>query len=326
MTSFVRAYLGDIGKHLHLATPDEREILTEIRDHIEDSAQDLMDEGIPLDDAFSSAIDGLGGPKGIARKMYEVHSQGSWYHTALAVLPHIFLSLLFAFGLWTSPGWLVALLAAAVVISIFGWKRGRPTWTYPWLGYTLVAPIVSWGLAMSAVGYGAWGVLTKGSLPLGSPIYVASFVYVTVSLWVVIRVMTRVAQRDWVMASMTVLPIPFLVYWFIFFYHEQLLSAGRVSPQFDGVETSAAIVFLILAAATALFFRISRRVVRVGLLLVTVPSMFVLAWFSYQGGPGYMALFTFFALSLGVVLGPALLDLMSGGKAEKVVGAVEEGG
>ena len=89
--------------------------------------------------------------------MYSVHSQGSCYHTALAVLPHICLSVLFAFGLWTQPGWFVMLLFASLVISAFGWKKGRPSWTHPWLGYTLIAPIVSWGLAMSAVGYGAWG-------------------------------------------------------------------------------------------------------------------------------------------------------------------------
>ena len=315
MTSQIRGYLTVLGGHLHLEARDERDILTEIRDHIEDSAQDLMDEGIPSDDAFSSAIDNFGGPKDIAQQMYQAHSQGTWYHTALAVLPHLLLSLLFAFGLWTSPGWFVALLIAAVVISVYGWKRGRPNWTYPWLGYTLVAPIVSWGLAMSAVGFGAWGVLTEGSLPLGSLIYVASFVYVALSLWIVIRIVTRVAQRDWVMASMTVLPIPFLIYWFIFFYHEQTASAFAGGARYQGVEASAAIVFLILAAATALFFRIGRRVVRVGLLLVTVPSMFILAWFSYQGGVGYMALFTVCALSMGVVLGPALLDLKSTGKS-----------
>ena len=324
MTS-LGGYLADLGRHLHLGAPDEREILTEIRGHIEDSAQELMDEGIPSDDAFSSAIDGFGVSKRLARRMYEVHSKGSWYHTALAVLPHILLSLLFAFGLWAAPGWLVVLLIAATVISIFGWKKGRPNWTYPWLGYTLVAPIVSWGLAMSAVGYGAWGVLAYGALPLGSPIYIASFVYIAFSLFIVIRVLTRVAQTDWVMASVTVLPVPFLIYWFIFFYHEQLLNAGRSGGESPGVDTSAAIVFLILAAATALFFRISRRVVRVALLFITAPSMFVLAWFSYKGGPGYMALFTFCALSLAVVLGPALLDLKSNNRARSASGLVREG-
>ena len=75
--------------------------------------------------------------------------------------------------------------------------------------------------------------------------------------------------------------------------------AGQIGRPVQGVETSAAIVFLVLAVATALFFRVSRRVVRVGLLTITVPSTFVLAWLSYQRGPGYMALFCRFYHSAG---------------------------
>lgn len=311
MTSLALRYLSDVARHLHLASTDKDEILTEIRDHIEDSARELMDEGLPSDAAISYFIDELGRPQSLAEQMYSVHSQGSWYHTALAVLPHICLSVLFAFGLWTQPGWFVMLLFASLVISAFGWKKGRPSWTHPWLGYTLIAPIVSWGLAMSAVGYGAWWVLTEGTLPLGSAIYFVSFVYVAVSLWIVIRILSKVAQRNWVMASVTVLPIPFLVYWFVFFYQEQLLVAGQTGRPVQGVETSAAIVFLVLAAATALFFRISRRVVRVGLLAIMVPSTFVLGWLSYQRGPGHMALFVASAIALVIVLAPALYDLRS---------------
>jgi hypothetical protein len=96
MTFPTRRYLGDLGRWLHLPPTEEREILHEIRDHIEDSANDLIDDGIQSQDAFSSALTELGASRSIARKLYEVHSQGSWYHTSLAVLPHILLSLMFA--------------------------------------------------------------------------------------------------------------------------------------------------------------------------------------------------------------------------------------
>ena len=307
MTSQVFGYLRDLRGQLHLPASEEREVIEEIRDHIEDNARELIDEGIPSNDAFYSALNDLGTSTSIAGQLYAVHTQGSWYHTALAVLPHLLLSLMFAFGLWTAPGWLVVLLMVAIIISVLGWRKGRPTWTYPWLGYCLVAPIVSWGLAISAVGYGAWGVLTQGSLPLGIPIYFASFVYIAGSLWIVFRIVSKVTQRDWVMASLTVMPIPFLTYWFLFFYNQKVLvaSKGQVS---DEVDASAAVVFLILAGGTALFFRIGRRVVRVALLMITVPSLVVLSWLSYQGGPGYMALFTLSAMALAVLLGPALMD------------------
>ena len=161
---------------------------------------------------------------------------------------------------------------------------------------------------MSAVGYGAWAIVARGELPLSVPIYIASFIYIALSLWIVIKIVSRVARRDWVMASLAILPIPFLAYWFFYFYEQEeaLLSSGQTLREID---SSVAIVFLILAIATAVFFRIGRRLVRVALLMITAPSMIVLAWLSYRGGPGYMAVFTFSAISLAVLLSPMLFDI-----------------
>jgi hypothetical protein len=214
---------------------------------------------------------------------------------------------MFALHLWTSPLWVVLMLVGSVMMSVFGWRKGRPRWTYPWLGYCLVFPIVSWGLAMSAVGYGAWGVVTRGSLPLGVHIYIACFAYIAFSLWLVIRYVSKVVRPDWVMASLAVLPIPFLAYWFFYFYNGGQALQSPAQPTQE-VDTSAVVVFLVLAAATAVFFRIGRRLIRVAILMITAPSLIILAWLSYQGGPGYMAVFAFSALSLAALLAPALFD------------------
>ena len=159
---------------------------------------------------------------------------------------------MFVLHLWTAPIWVALMLVVSLTISVLGWSKGRPRWTYPWLGYCLAIPIVSWGLAMSAVGYGAWSVVTSGTLPLGIPIYVASFAYLAFSLWIVIKVVSKVARRDWVMASLAVLPVPFLAYWFFYFYDQGALlqSTGQT---LQAVDNSAAIVFLIVALATAIF-------------------------------------------------------------------------
>ena len=304
MTASQREFFAELDSNLHLARDEQAEILHELRDHVEDEVRELQEAGVSRRDAYSHVLKALGSSQEIASYFYEVHTRGSWHHTALAVLPHLLLALLFLLHLWTNLFWLASMLVVAIAISVLGWRMGRPRWTYPWLGYCLVVPIVSWGLAMSAVGYGAWSVVSRGELPLGLPIYVASFLYVGISLWVVIRFVSRVARPDWVMASLAVLPIPFLAYWFFYFYNGEL---GR-QPLRD-VDSSATIVFLILAATTAVFFRIGRRLVRLALLVIAAPSMVILGWLSYQGGSGYMALFLFSAVSLALLLSPALFDL-----------------
>ncbi len=324
MTSRIHGYLSDLGRRLHLEPRETEEILHELRDHIEDRVQDLVDSGVPSDQALTSALKHFGASRKLAGQLYEAHSRGSWYHTALAVLPHTLLALIFALHLWAIPALVAGLMVVALVISFFGWRKGRPNWTYPWLGYCLLVPILSWGLAMSAVGYGAWWVVTKRSLPLSLPIYLASFAYIAFSLWAVIRIVSKVARRDWVMASLSILPMPFLAYWFFYFYSrkEVLQSAGQPVRELD---SSVAIVFLILAAATAIFFRIGRRLVRVAILVITAPSMVVLAWLSYQGGPGHMAIFAFAAISLAVLLSPALFDLTSS-RSEESASLIEDAG
>jgi len=307
----MRGYLSGLGRQLHLRPLERKEILHELQSHIDDRARELMDAGAPYEEALEQALRDFGDSGRIARGLYEVHSRGSWYHTLLGILPHILLSLMFALHLWTSPGWVAFMLGVAMVISVFGWKMGRPRWTYPWLGYCLVVPVISWGLAMSSVALGAWSVITHWSLPLGVPIYFVSFIYIAVSLWLVIRFVSRVAKPDWVMASLAALPIPFLAYWFFYFYSRANLLQSQ-GQSLEKVDSSAAVVFLIVAAATAVFFRMGHRMVRVALLVITAPSMIVLAWVSYQGGPGYVAVFIFSAVSLAALLSPALLDIRSG--------------
>ena len=308
MATQLRGYLETLERRLHLEPSERDEILVELESHIEDHAQELIDKGKSSDEAVRDALSGLGSYNVLAKQFYEVHTRGSWYHTALAVLPHLLLAFTYAFHLWKNPVWVGAMLSVAIGTSVVGWRKGRPRWTYPWLGYSLVAPIVSWGLAMSAVGYGAWGVLTQGTLPLSVPIYIASFVYIGFSLWLVIRFVSRVTRPDWVMASLAVLPMPFLAYWFFFFYNWGFAHRDNVK-QLREVDASAAVVCMIIAVATAIFYRSSKRLIRVALLVITAASLVVLAWLSVQGGRGYMAVFVFAVVSMVVLLSPALFDL-----------------
>jgi hypothetical protein len=129
------------------------------------------------------------------------------------------------------------------------------------------------------------------------------------------------------MASLAVLPMPFLAYWFFFFYNWGFAESENVR-QLREVDSSAAIVFIIIAVATAVFYRIGKRLIRVALLLITTPSLIILAWMSVQGGRGYMGVFVFVVMSMAVLLSPALFDLKDNREelAEYVFGADQKSG
>ena len=77
-----RGYLSDLRRHLHLGPREGDEVLHELEAHIEDKARDLIERGASADVALNQALDEFGRPDRVARQLYEVHTRGSWYHTA----------------------------------------------------------------------------------------------------------------------------------------------------------------------------------------------------------------------------------------------------
>ena len=120
MAALNRGYFSDLRRQLHLQPKEGDEVLHELEAHVEDKTRELLDEGDPWDAALTHALDDLGGPDELAKELYQVHSRGSWYHTALAVLPHILLSGMFAFHLWTVPIWVFVMLVLAITMSVVG--------------------------------------------------------------------------------------------------------------------------------------------------------------------------------------------------------------
>ena len=303
----LKGYLEDLGRELHLDPNAENEILKELETHVNDVAQDLTKKGLPYDEATQRALQSLGKPKKIARQMYEVYSSASWRDTLVGMLPHLLFSLLFAFHLWSRVALVVILLLLTAAVSLKGWRHGRPNWTYPWLGYSLIAPIVSWVVAIAGVGFGTWSLIANGTLPLGMPIFLASILCIPFSLWIIVSVLRNIIRKDWLLASLAVFPFPFLAYWLLY-----LNSKGKVLPPesstLKDADVSTALLFLLLAISTAIFFRIGKRLLRVALLVATTPPIIIMAWMSYQGGPGYPLIFLYSVASVLLLLTPAIFE------------------
>jgi hypothetical protein len=154
----------------------------------------------------------MGAPNAVARGMYEVHSPGVWRDVTLATIPHFLLASLFALHLWSHYFLVSLLLIAIAFVTWRNWRAGSPSkWSYSWMGYSLAAPALSWLLSLTTLGYGAWTLLTTGQLPFNVVLFFLLIGYVPFSMWIMANVIFKMVKRDWLLASLTALPFPFLI-------------------------------------------------------------------------------------------------------------------
>ena len=98
----IKEYLDVVRSHLHLDPETELRAVRELHSYFEEKVKELQDSGLSEKAAAKTAIEHCGRAKGIARRMYEAHSKGSWVEAAMAFLPHFAFAILFFFHLWQS--------------------------------------------------------------------------------------------------------------------------------------------------------------------------------------------------------------------------------
>ena len=300
-------YLRAITRKLRLDPRKNREIALELQSHLEERIHELEQDGLTYKEALNQALDDLGGPDAIARDMYSVHSKGNWRDILLATLPHLLLASLFALHLWTRYMLVAVILVGVIFVTLKGWRTGRPKWTYTWLGYSMAAPALSWLMALGALAYGSWHLVTTGSLPFSFPIYMLAAAYVPFSLWIMARVLVRVMKQDWLLVSLTALPFPFLTSWMLFLNWQGGLWPAD-SPMVRATDTERALVFLALAVVTGVFLKVGRRMVKIALLATStvVLVIFTVAAIPFSFGILFGILITL--ASVAFLLSPAILQ------------------
>jgi len=285
-------YLESIRGSAKLGPSDENGVMSELKAHIEDRIQELTEAGLTEEDALKTCLGQMGNTKLIARQIYEAYSQGNWKQVLLASMPHILFGLLFVLNWWHYPGWLSIVLVVILATTIYGWGRGKPTWIFSWLGYSLL-PVLMVGILLLYLPRG-WSLLV---LP----------VYFPLALWWLFHIIVQTTQRDWLLSTLMLLPLPIITGWFL-----------AVSPSGKLTEYSLQRVyyfapwiglsFIILAATIAAFIRLRQRWLRVGLLAASgVLTLSLVVYYS----TGRLNTPTFFGLMLvmwGVFLAPPLLE------------------
>jgi len=237
----------------------------------------------------------MGSPELVAKQIYEVYSQGSWVQAIFAALPHLLVAAFFALHWWQSTFWLIGILAAVVGGAIYGWFHGKPAWLFPWLGYCLI-PVIAVGILLVYLP-GGWA-------------WLAASAYVPLALLIIFSVTKKIAKKDWVFASLMLLPAPIMLGWIMWLWilalegHHGFLSYEQLYE----FAPLIALTFAVLALTVATFIRVRQRWLKVGVLLtleIIILGIMALSRKSSINPVGWIGLIL---LSVILILGPALLE------------------
>jgi hypothetical protein len=296
----------------------EKRVIGELYTYFQEKVADLQEQGIPEAEATRDAIKSFGRARVVARLMYEAYSKGSWVEAVITSLPHLIIAALFATHLWHYPALSLIILGSIVGVTLGGWWHGKPNWLYSWIGYSLLPLLIvgvisrhMLGQALSPLFGGYWTPATILSLSLLLALYL-------LSLAIIISTTVRVVRRDWILASLMLVPLPILGIWL--FNVEQaggLFHGGAMLHQWDGAMAS---VLIVLAAASAIFIRLRQRVLKAGALIIIGMLAGAIAVNNIWGNLSFLGLLVVSLLLLLFLLSPALLEARIGhGESQKEV-------
>ncbi|MFC1995906.1 hypothetical protein ACFLVM_03445 [Chloroflexota bacterium] len=292
MINTLYQYLDNIRHNLRVDPSSVREIISELETHIEDELQEMRESGMSEEEAGSACMNLLGSTKIVTQQIYEAHSQGTWGQALLAAMPHLLFSLLFALNWWQGEGWLIAILILGLSVIAYGWRYGRPTWLFPWLGYSLL-PVAVAGIALFYLPKG-WSWL---ALLLYIPLVMGLLYFITI----------QSIKRDWLYGSLMLLPIPVITSWFL------VVKTGGTFPEYSvqyirDFAPWIGLSFLTLAISVVIFIRLRQRWLKASVLLI--PGLITLTIIAfYTGGRlSIPALLVLTLVMLNLFFIPALLD------------------
>ncbi len=306
-----RNYLENVRSDLHLDPVTERHIISELYSHFQEKTAELQDRGVPEAKAAKETIRSFGRPKVLARLMYGAYSKGSFTEALASSLPHLMVAGLFLFHLWRHPVLTPAAFTVIVCVTLYGWWRGKPNWMYSWIGYSLLPLFIAGYALRLPITQTASFLLGEGGALPGTGVLLLIVTLFSFSLWIITRTTIRVVRRDWVLASLMLVPLPILGSWL--FNVEPVKSlfqpGSAVLHQWD---IPMASVLTLLAAASAIFIKLRQRLLKAGALVTLGVTAATIAGHIFWGSPGFLGLLASASLMLLLLLAPAMLEARIG--------------
>jgi hypothetical protein len=285
-------YLEMVRENLKLDRSTEREVIQELETHIEDELQEMKDAGLSDEEAADACLTLMGSAKTLARQIYESHSQGSWPQALFAAMPHLLFGLLFALNWWQGIIGLLTALVVLLSVVVYGWWRGKPSWLFPWLGYSLM-PVVFAGLLLLYLPQG-WS-------------WLAILIYIPMALWLVCAFTLKKVKRDWLYSSLMLLPLPIIIGWFLAVEPVDRSPAYWLQHLRDFAPWIG-LTFLSLGVSVTTFIRLRKRWLRISVLLFTgLITLTMIAYYT-DGRLSVPAFLALVMVMLILLLSPALVE------------------
>jgi len=303
----IRSYLDEVGLHLHLDPDTETRAIRELHSYFQEKLRELQESGLSDTDAAKVAIECCGRARQISRRMYEAHSKGSWTEATLALLPHLVFAGLFFSHLWRHPFLATVALSLIICVTLYGWWHGKPSWLYPWIGYSLMPLLIGVYASRPAIVQTA-SFLSRGhgSLP---PIWILLLVcaLLVFSVWIIVRTTIRAVRRDWILTSLMLVPLPVVGGWLLNLEQtgglfQESAAALHVSDMTMAMSLTA------LGVTSATFIRLRQRVLKVGALLTVGSIALAMIAHNLWGSQVFLGLLVTSFLLVLFLLSPALLE------------------
>ena len=307
----VKKYLHEVRSHLHLDPATEKQIIRELYSYFEEKVGELRESGLSQKEAVDLAIKCCGRPRAIALRMYEAHSKGSWIEAALACLPHLLLAGLFFSHLWTHPLSVLTTFSLIVFVTLCGWWHGKPSWMYKWVGCSLLLFLLGGYFCQHTLSQAVSFLLWRQGTPPSIWTLLAMLFLIIPSFWIVTRTAVRVVRRDWILASLMLVPVPIVVGWFLNLVNVGSLFTGN-TDKLHMFDPPMALSLVTLGVTSAAFIRLRQRLFKIGALIIVGTIALSTVVHTLWGDQGFLGLLVTTGLLLATLLSPALLEAKLG--------------
>ena len=247
-----------------------RSVLRELADHIQDHSSTLEERGLTPEEARAQAVRAFGDPRVVARQLERIRDQGGWPDVVMSTVPSLAVAFLFLTNRWLALEWIAGATAIAMLVSAIGvYQFGRRAWVFAWLGYALFPVLLISMVSLGTTAHAAWTVLSGGYEARDPLSWVLGISLGVAGIGVIGALMAWLSRKDWIHAMLVVLPMVMLSIAILAFDRGVYTSIGQAGAQI----TALFVAFALVVAAAV---RITDRLLKIGLLAVSLPLGFLM--------------------------------------------------